>query len=227
MKPYYDHKGITIYHGDCLEIMPHLEPVDLMLTDPPYNVGVKYGDATDDNRDRDGFIAWMKPRFLEMRKISKTTLICGQGRLPDYALIEPWKWLLCWWKPAAMGRSPVGFNNWEPVAMWGKGISTGNDFVKAQIKPSAELSGHPCPKPLAWGIGFIGLFPKAETILDPFAGIGTTIIAAKELGRKAIGIEIEEKYCEIAARRLAQEMLPFGSNQSLETDGQKDGHRSA
>jgi site-specific DNA-methyltransferase (adenine-specific) len=95
------------------------------------------------------------------------------------------------------------------MAMWGKGSNAGCDYVKAPIVPSKELEGHPCPKPLLWGKGFIALFPKADTILDPFMGSGTVLRAAKDLGRKAIGIEIEEKYCEIAVKRLQQEVLAF------------------
>lgn len=204
--PYYTDDAVTIYHGDCREILPLLEPVDLVLTDPPYNVGFEYGIHNDKMTDEEWFI-WASDWFSKCRKISETMLVCGQARLPYYAHIEKWKWLLCWWKPAAMGRSPVGFCNWEPVAMWGKGANAGNDFVIAPIIPDAALSGHPCPKPLKWGTGFIGLFPNAETILDPFCGSGTTLRAAKDLGRKAIGIELEEKYCEISALRMCQEVL--------------------
>ncbi len=206
-QPYYSHAGIEIYLGDCREILPTLGAVDLCLTDPPYNVGIKYGPGTNDSKSRDEFIAWATEWFKECRRIATTVLVCGQARLPEYAVIEPWKWLVCWWKPAAMGRSPLGFCNWEPVAMWGKGISSGCDFIKAPIVPSAEVDGHPCPKPLEWAKAFLALFPKTETVLDPFSGSGTTLVAAKHFGIRAIGIEIEERYCEIAAKRLAQEVL--------------------
>ena len=211
IKPYYERAGIVIYNADCRDVLPTLEAgsVDLVLTDPPYNVGIDYGTKVDDNRSRQDFIDWARLWFTDCRRVANTVLVNGQARLPDYALIEPWKWLLCWWKPAAMGRSPVGFCNWEPVAMWGKGSNAGVDFVRAPIIPDDRLSGHPCPKPLAWALGFLRLFPKAETVLDPFAGSGTTLVAAQQLGRRAIGIEIEERYCEIAARRLSQEVLPL------------------
>jgi len=183
-----------------------LPKVDLVLTDPPYNVGVDYGQHNDSMGEAE-WREWALDWFPWCIDNAKTTLITGQARLPFYGRIEPWKWLLCWWKPAAMGRSPVGFCNWEPVALWGAGSSGGNDFVRAPIVPDASLEGHPCPKPLKWGTGFIGLFPDAKTVLDPFCGSGTTLRAAKDLGRKAIGIEIEEKYCEIAVNRLKQEVL--------------------
>lgn len=209
MKPYYQDSSVTIYHGDCREVLPALVDADLVLTDPPYNVGIDYGNGTNDKMGREEWLAWAEGWFWPCLSKSDTLLISGHGRLPYYALIEPWDWLLCWWKPAAMGRSPVGFNNWEPVAMWGKGSKAGCDFIKAAIIPDGEIEGHPCPKPLLWAIGFIGLFPKAEMVLDPFAGSGTTLRAAKDLGRKSIGIEIEERYCEIAAKRMEQEVLPF------------------
>ncbi len=210
IEPYYQRDGITIYHGDCREILPQLEAesVDLVLTDPPYNVGVDYGEHNDRMTRRE-FIAWADRWFFECRRIADTVLITGQARLPDYAMLEPWKWLLCWWKPAAMGRSPVGFCNWEPVALWGNGGANGCDVVRAEIRPSGEIDGHPCPKPLEWAKGILALFPKTESVLDPFMGSGTTLRAAKDLNLRAIGVEIEQSYCDLAVRRLRQEVLPF------------------
>jgi len=176
--------------------------VDLIVTDPPYNVGIDYGETTDDNKSREQFIEWMRPRFQEMRRVAKTVLICGQGRLPDLAIIEPWKWLLAWWKPAAMGRSPVGFNNFEPIAMWGKGSSAGCDWIRAEIIPDEDIGWHPCPKPLQWGRKLIALFPDAKTVLDPFAGSGTVPIAAEDLGKRWRGFEINAEYCKRANERI-------------------------
>ena len=205
MKVYYETELGKLYHGDCLEIMPHLEPVDLVLTDPPYNVGVKYGEGTNDNKTQDEFITWIKPRFVLMRNLSKTVLITGQRGLPLYPLIEPWKWVLAWYKPAAMGRSAVGYCNFEPIGMWGKGCKGGVDVIKAPIKPDKTLCGHPCPKPLGWALGQLHLFKHYTSILDPFLGSGTVAVACEHLNRRWIGIEIEEKYCEIATKRIEQE----------------------
>ena len=206
MNPYYQDDYAVIYCGDCRDVLPGLPKVDLVLTDPPYNVGVEYG-IHDDNMSESDWNLWARGWFPWCINNSLTVLVTGQARLPYYGQIEPWKWLLCWWKPAAMGRSPVGFCNWEPVAMWGKGSRNGNDVVRAPIIPDSSIDGHPCPKPLEWGQGLIALFDHAQTILDPFMGSGTTLVAAKNLGRKSIGIEIEEKYCDIAAQRLSQGVL--------------------
>ena len=199
-----------VIHGDCLEVMRGMpdNSVDLVLTDPPYNVGIDYGVHNDNMNDKE-WIEWASGWFYECIRVSNTTLITGQPRLPYYALIKPWKWLLCWWKPAAMGRSPVGFCNWEPVAMWGNGSSAGCDFVKAPIIPDQSINGHPCPKPLNWATGFLNLFPSSTTILDPFCGSGTTLVAAKMLGRRYIGIDIEEKYVKIAEERLRNTTPPL------------------
>jgi site-specific DNA-methyltransferase (adenine-specific) len=211
--PFFDEGGITLYHGDCREILPQIA-FDLVITDPPYNVGIDYGATTNDKMTPEEWRAWAEGWFLPCREIAETVLITGQARLPDYARIEPWKWLLAWHKPAAMGRSPVGFCNWEPIAMWGKGANNGVDFIRAAIKPDAAVDGHPCPKPLGWALGQISLFGD-KVICDPFAGSGTTLRAAKDMGRKAIGIEVSEEYCEMIAQRMSQGVLNFEENGEL------------
>jgi len=205
MTPYFETALGKLYHGDCLQIMPQLEPVDLVLTDPPYNEGIKYNKETDDNKPFKEWIEWMSPIFKILREKSKTLLIStGIKRLAWYSHLEDWKWLLCWYKPASMGRCSIGFTNWEPVAAWGEAKGKGVDVVKCGIIPSKELEGHPCPKPLGWAVGFLNLFSYGS-ILDPFLGSGTTAVACERLNRRWIGIEISEEYCEIAAKRIEQE----------------------
>ena len=209
MQTYYTDDYCTIYHGDCRDILPGLDRVDLVLTDPPYNVGIEYGDGTNDTND--SYADWCLDWFSVCR--SKSDLIAltpGIVNVHLWTAIEPPKWIMAWIKPAAMGRSPMGFCNWEPVLVYGKPkTSKGVDVVTAPIVPSKEIDGHPCPKPLKWASKIITNLTNEGTILDPFMGSGTTLRAAKDLQRKAIGIEIEERYCEIAAKRLQQEVLPF------------------
>ena len=204
-KPWRDMQegdGWRMYLGDCREVLPTLGACDLVLTDPPYNVGIDYGEHTNDRMTRDEFIAWAREWFTACRSKSKTVTIFGQARLPDYAVIEPWKWLLCWHKPAAMGRSPVGFCSWEPVAMWGDGSKAGmTDHFVAPIVVHDDV-GHPCPKPVRAMRGVLDRFPDAATILDPFTGSGTTGVACIETGRKFVGIEIDEGYFRTACNRL-------------------------
>jgi site-specific DNA-methyltransferase (adenine-specific) len=191
----------TLYRGDCITILPTLGKVDAVVTDPPYGVGFKY-ESHDDTRN--GYQDWCATWFQYCQELSPTTFMsCGAPNVGMWHEIAPFKWQVAWLKPTAMGRSPLGFCNWEPILMWGKGVSTSVDVFTAPIKPDSELDGHPCPKPLAWATELITRSP-GRTILDPFMGSGTTIVAAHNLGRVGIGIEIEPKYFDIACKRVEQ-----------------------
>jgi site-specific DNA-methyltransferase (adenine-specific) len=124
------------------------------------------------------------------------------------------KWMLCWAKPGSCRRSSIGgFSEWEPILLYGKGWKIANDL---KVLPDCvnhsndAASGHPCPKPLKLMTWL--LQHTTGLITDPFAGSGTTLLAAKQLERKAVGWELEESYCEIIANRLSQDVLPLASN---------------
>jgi len=197
MTPYYERDGITIYHGDCRDILPTLPPVDLVLTDPPYGVGKADWDALLP-------LDWL----ILCRRISPIVAFTpGVTHMYSY---PPPDWPLCWARPASVQRNGLGgFNNWEPILVYGKRVVAVDLFLKSHGGDDDNLAAkHDCPKPLSlmrWLTS--ALSDEGQTILDPFMGSGTTLRAAKDLGRKAIGIEIEERYCEIAVKRLAQEVL--------------------
>jgi len=204
VKPYYQDDAVTIYHGDCRDILPTLEPVDLVLTDPPYGVGMNYL-SYDDTRDN-----WIELMdwFIPLSKLSTAMTILPCSRILELGHFYrnyPLDWLMCWYKGSPGTSAFVGFNDWEPLLVYGKihGLQM-HDYFYAQPEPFDN--GHPCPKPLAWAKWLIAK-STAQTVLDPFMGSGTTLRAAKDLGRKAIGIEIEERYCEIAAKRMSQMVM--------------------
>ena len=190
MKSYYQDSAVTIYHGDCREILPALEPVDLVLTDPPYGIGIANWDV------------FIIPHEWMPKAKARTMLVFPSIRM---MFRYPWpRWVLSWVRNNSTQRNDTdGFNHWEPILLYGEG-----KFVKDSI-PCLDHGNHdfhPSVKPyylLTWLIEQV----QPLTILDPFMGSGTTLRAAKDLGRKAIGIEIEEKYCEIAAKRMQQEVL--------------------
>ena len=199
---------VTLYCGDCLEVLPTLEAgsVDAVVTDPPYGIGVNYG-LHNDKMTPQEWQDWAAKWLPLCRRAAERVLVTGQGRLPQLARIEPWNWLLVWWKPAAMGRSPVGFNEWEPIALYGKGSNAGlPDVIRACIVPQVDTGSHPCPKPIEWAVGILDRFPHAKTICDPFMGSGTTGVACVRLGRRFIGIELEPKYFAISKRRIIDEL---------------------
>ena len=220
MTPYYEHYGITIYHGDCREILPELEPVDLVLTDPPYGIGMQSG---------------MKGRHGNCRILGD-----GDTKLRDSVLdafngtpsivFGSWKTerpkqtrcLLIWEKGNHVGMGDLSMPwkpNHEEIYVIGYGFKGKRKSAVLRHLAVAGCVGHktyrhhPTEKPKSLIIDLLQHCPDG-TVLDPFMGSGTTLVAAKELGRKAIGIEIEEKYCEIAAKRLSQEVLPFASASS-------------
>ncbi len=209
MQPYYEHAGIVIYHGDCREVLPQIQAEKCsVVTDPPYNVGLEYGELVDDSKVE--YAAWCMEWFgaLMAKQPAQICISCGMTNLGLWLSAVKPNWLIAWHKPAAMGRCSVGFNNWEPVLFFGKAPKAVCDVFAAGIKPDGSVNGHPCPKPVEWARWQIANLTTDDTIvLDPFAGSGTTMRAAKDIGRRGIGIEIEEKYCEIAANRLRQEVL--------------------
>lgn len=204
MKPYYDDgKGIVIWHGDCREILPTLPKVDLVLTDPPYGVGLEYASYDDTSVAWRELMSWLVP---VCKRVSTMTIMpsCRILELPwIYATVPP-DWLICWYKGSPGTAGFLGFNDWEPLLVYGKqpGLQMHDYFY---VQPKAFKNGHPCAKPEEWATWIMSRI--GGDVIDPFMGSGTTLRAAKDLGRKAIGIEIEERYCEIAARRLQQEVL--------------------
>ncbi len=235
MTPYYDHKGITIYHGDCLDILPYLEPVDIVLTDPPYSEKTHNGARTTEYRGiKDGgkkaisfdsvnsdflrgafslcsvnfwlisFIDWHHILPLELKPPKNLEFIrfgvwTKKNPIPQLTADRPGTG----WEAIAIFHpyKKKKWNGGSKAAVWHFGTSRYGYFGP---------SNHPAEKPISLIVQLLRDFAQAtNVILDPFMGSGTTLVAAKQLGRRAIGIEIEEKYCEIAVRRLAQEMLPF------------------
>lgn len=202
--PYYEEPGITIYHGDCREILPQLPNVDLVLTDPPYGIGYTNTQHVGQRKKQRalGFdiVPWPDKSFDRIDLIAHAgahAIIWGGNY---YGLPSTRAWL-CWLKPDAppsMGHFELAWTNLDICTrLITHSISATNQ----------ERVGHPTQKPLAvfaWCLSFV---PLAQTILDPFMGSGTTLRAAKDLGRQCIGIELEEKYCEIAVNRLRQEVL--------------------
>ncbi|HZP06178.1 MAG TPA: DNA methyltransferase [Terracidiphilus sp.] len=213
MKPYYEHAGITIYHGDCIEILPHLPKCDLLLTDPPYGINYVHGgheggpNATKfagvavfgDDREFD------PTQFLEFPRVVLWGANHYAHRLPRSA---------SWWIWDKRCNTVVNDQSDAELAWCNFGNSARIfyhvwDGFRRQTEKNVPRV-HPTQKPVAlmqWCITRVG--GDIDTILDPFMGSGTTLVAAKNLGRKAIGIEIEEKYCEIAAKRLSQEVFDF------------------
>ena len=201
IKPYYyDSKyEIAIFWGDCLDIMPQLEPVDFILADPPYLEGDKSESIF--------------PMFSLTKKIvifpGKYEVFNWINRkVPQYQYA--WK---CSGTRSRGGRACLHIL-FEPILAYEYPLRPlGSDLLDYPLVVDPLANGHPWPKPRR-------LFSKIvlhwsnpnETILDPFMGSGTTLVAAKELGRKCIGIEIEERYCEIAARRLSQDCFQWRKN---------------
>ena len=211
MKPYYDHAGIQIFHGDCRDILPTLPKVDLVLTDPPYGInaaargviGTSKAAAVKDYGKASWDAAPISQKLIcELLKIGRHQIIFGGNY---YSLPPTPCWLV--WDKMNTGDFADCELAWTNLS---KAVRRLQHRWNGMIRVGNEERWHPTQKPLnvmKWAISHAP--EDCETILDPFMGSGTTLVAAKQLGRRAIGIELEEKYCEIAAKRLSQEMLPI------------------
>jgi len=202
MKPYYQDESVTIYNADYRDVLPTLDKVDLVLTDPPYGIGDKWqggsgsgwrvAEANKSTRN-----AWdAETSDISFLDLDIPTVIWGGNHFP---LPVSRGWLV--WR-----KESTGFTLSDAELAW-----TNRDMVirvfdhsRSKVTGKTAEIRHPTEKPLPLMKWCIGFFPDAQTILDPFMGSGTTLRAAKDLNRKAIGIELEERYCEIAAKRMSQ-----------------------
>lgn len=225
MKPYYQQDGITLYHGDALEILPTLPDVHIVATDPPYTFGLastaeerKAGAWADLMNNAHWYGSWLS----ECRRLT----VNQQG---SCWVFTSWRSFPVLARAASQIRWPI-----ESLCVWDKEwISTGSvrglrtsyemfahkDFEIANRSTpdiwkapwsSTKPHGHPCEKPSVLMARLIGE-SNARSVLDPFAGSGTTLHAAQRLGIPAIGIEAEERWCEVTVRRLQQPVLLGGS----------------
>lgn len=209
-KPYYQDDAVTLYHGDCREIVPHLGRFDLLLTDPPYGVDFN-GKSTKHTAPGGGYLGGDSiegPSVVSLclSACDRGIVFPGNKLLKDY---PQWSDIGCVFCPSGAGNGKWGFVCFHPILFYGNRPSRLGSFPTSFASFSrSESNGHPCSKPLEWMTWAITLAGNSiDTILDPFAGSGTTGRAAKDLGRKCTMIEREERYCEIAAKRMAQEVL--------------------
>lgn len=226
MKPYYEDDHVTLYHGDARDFLDLT--ADVLITDPPYGVGLTT--KTSDYRDSATFDGGQSLKASRLYRDDPTHVrglvitVVGPliGRIGRALVFPGPRMMFAYPDPAAVGgvftpngagRSPWGFQCLHPILYYGKDPyladgkgSRPNGFRDEQ--PNPEKWDHPCPKPLSWmRWAVVRASREGETVLDPFAGTGTTLAAAKALGRKAVGVELEERYCEQAAVRLSQEVL--------------------
>lgn len=207
MTPYYSDDSVTIYHGDCREWMPE---ADVLVTDPPY--GLNYQSGWEGRLDR-SIVGDADATFRDdvlSRWRPKPALVFGTWKV---AFPTGTRQVLIWDKQGALGMGALDLP-WKPgheqIYVLGKGFSgyRGTDVLSYAPGQATARRGrlHPHEKPVPLMRDLIAKCPPG-VILDSFMGSGTTLVAAKSLNRRAIGIEIEERYCEIAAKRCSQEVL--------------------
>lgn len=220
-KAYYADEWVTLYHADSREILPLLADF-VLITDPPYGVALGvdkdmrggqhglgkgayhgFGDSYEE------WCASVLPVISDAVKRAKRAAVFTGPHLQEQPKATAIGGIYC---PAGAGRHSWGFKTLLPVLFYGTApnLNLGAKPNTLQSSATADDNGHPCPKPLEWMTWLVGLATEStDVVLDPFAGSGTTLRAAKDMNRRAIGIEINERYCEIAARRMAQSVFAF------------------
>jgi len=211
MNAYYQDKWVTIYHGDCREILPRLDVIpDMLSTDPVWP------NASADLPGRDNPTKLISGMFQVLPPVKRIALHLGVDSDPRFLTTVPTQYeffRVCWlryirahYKGRLLYNSDIAYLFGTPPAPCdGQFLIPG---YTEDTSSDGKQSAHPCPRKL-WHVKWLVKWwssPK-ELILDPFVGSGTTCVAAKELNRYSIGIEIEEKYCEIAAKRCCQEVM--------------------
>lgn len=202
----------TLYLGDCRDILPGLGKVDAVVTDPPYGIAFPYEGYDDTLENLEALIASFVPAS---RAIADRVIITpGVSNIQRYPVAD---WIAAWTWETTATFGKLGFSQWQPILYYGKDLA-GFGSVNGAIKSdrihfaggSAKISSddpsiHTCPKPLGFMRRLLTRFTnEGETVLDPFLGSGSTAVASMGMNRPFIGIEREEKYFDIACRRIEE-----------------------
>ena len=217
MKPYYQDDLVTLYHGDCLEVTEWLS-ADVLVTDPPYGIawkGIWNYVKGEDNKTKPGQQPIKNDEESVVRDMalslwgSKPAIVFGSWKVSRPELT---KHRLIWHKagmaPGALNAAFMSQD--EEIYIWGDGFRKSSPPLRSVIRTEEARSvevgkiGHPTPKPIGLMEILVDRCPDG-VIADPFAGSGATLIAARNYGRKVVGVELEEKYCELIAKRLSQQ----------------------
>ncbi len=193
--------GQTLYLGDCMDILPTLDPVDLLLVDPPFGIGIDGNNASTGKHggrkahDKKG---WDKERpapevFAAMLAASKEQIIWGGNYFAD--LLPPTMRWLVWDKGQRINQS-------DGELAWTSQQRALRIIVMNRVELMKDRTFHPTQKPVALMQWCLGFFPDAKTVLDCYLGSGTTLCACQKMGRNGIGIEIDPQYFDIACRRV-------------------------
>lgn len=234
MTPYYVDEHVTLYHGDCRELTG-LPRADVLMTDPPYASAAATATT-----------GWAKSRWggnwgdMSLVVLMAEATFAASNLAPEHEVY----WFADHFGYAAL--VPVFFRRYPMVqsVVWDRDMLGMGSYYRKQteliiygrtrnapefvdpaardlirLRPDYSVREHPAGKPVGLMVKLLGN-SAAKVVLDPYAGSGTTLVAAKLLGRSAIGVEIEERYCEIAAKRLAQEVLPISRAEDTGSLGQ-------
>jgi len=235
-EPYYQDDLVTLYHGDCLEVAEWLT-ADVLVTDPPYGMGYAargtYNPRTGrtaapigEEHIKGDLTTEVRDAVLAAWGTNKPAVVFGTWRQPRP---EGTRHRLIWWKQGqAPGplRAPFMSQD-EEIYILGEGWLQTSPPMRSVIATSevrqgasgaVAVIGHPTPKPIGLMERLIERYPVG-VIADPFAGSGSTLIAARNLGRQSIGVELEERYCELIAKRLSQQAFDFGNLEEVRASG--------
>lgn len=201
--------------GDCLELLKALPDkcVDAVVTDPPYGLGFPYASYDDTDANLRALVGAFMPECVRVAR--RVVVTPGNTNIDKYP--KP-LWHGAWTWDTTTARGALGWSQWQPILFYGEDVYRGTKsrdgvlksdrihFSGGQAKHEKTSGmGHCCPKPVAFMDKLIRRFTtKGETILDPFAGSGTTGVACVQTGRNFIGFEIDQSYCEIAKKRIAE-----------------------
>jgi site-specific DNA-methyltransferase (adenine-specific) len=223
--PYYEDEFVTLYHGNCLEVGAWLD-ADVLITDPPYGINGALSASYKGKKKAAGFqpvhdraVTWdatleARDAALALWGDEKPAAVFASPKRMDAPPFQPREVPLIWDKGQLVGMGDLTFPwrvNYELIYVRGDfaGPRTATTVLRYDLSNrAASREGHPTPKPIGLMSELIIKAP-AGLIADPFAGSGSTLVAAKHEGRRAVGVELDERYCEIAAKRLAQDTL-FG-----------------